>query len=280
MRMAIMAACCLTVLVKDTARAQAGAPPAFEAASVKRTNPQAVGGGLRGGPGTDDPGQISYSNLPLASILMTAYHVQFFQISGPDWIKTERYDIAAKIPSGATQQQFDSMLQGLLAERLRIAVHHETRDFRAYELAAGKNGPKLKESAANVSPDQALPPSLKQLSPETRSMVLSGMPIATSRGVLMVGRARPIAELVDDLGMILGSPVVNKSSLSGKYDYTLEFERPQGAPSSAGGGGDPADSFPSIFTAVQEQLGLKLEEKKLPFDVLVIDHVERTPTDN
>jgi uncharacterized protein (TIGR03435 family) len=123
----------LGALISIPAFGQDVAQPAFEAASVSRANPQAVGGGFRGGPGTDDPGQITYVNVPLLRFLMAAYHKQPFQISGPDWLTTESYDIAAKIPEGATQQQFELMLQRLLAERFHLAAHHETRDYKAYE---------------------------------------------------------------------------------------------------------------------------------------------------
>jgi len=274
MRVSVIGAC-FVVIIPGIAFGQPAAPSAFEVASVRRANPQTVGGGLRGGPGTDDPGRIAYSNMPLVSVLINAYHVQPFQISGPDWLKTERYDIAAKIPEGVTQSQYDLMLQILLAERFHLVLHHETRDFRAYELVAGKNGPKLKESVPNTGADQAIPPALKDLAPATRSMVLAGMPLATSTGVLMAGRGRFVKELVEDLSLILGAPVVDRTGLAGKYDYTLEFERPQGVAPSATAGTAPGDSPPTVLTAVQEQLGLKLEEKKLPFDVLVVDRAEK-----
>ncbi len=263
----------LLALVRGAAFGQAVAPPAFEVATVRRANPQAVGGGLRGGPGTDDPGRIAYSNLPLLSLLVTAYHMRPFQIFGPDWLKTEKYDVAAKIPDGATETQFEMMLQRLLAERFHLALHHETRDFRAYELVVGKNGPKLKESVPNAAPDQSLPPTFGQLSPETRSAVVAGMPLATNRGVFSAGRIRAVEGLAEDLSMFLGAPVVNSTGLTGRYDYNLAFERP---------GSDAADGdpLPSIFTAVQEQLGLRLEEKKLPFDVVVVDRADKVPAEN
>ena len=96
----------------------------------------------------------------------------------------------------------------------------------------------------------------------------------------MAGRGRLVKELVEDLGLILGAPVVDRTGLAGKYDYTLEFERPQAAAPPVAAGTAPGDPPPSIFTAVQEQLGLKLEEKKLPFDVLVVDRAEKIPAEN
>lgn len=265
------------VLAVSSALGQPPDPPAFEVASVRRSNPDAVGGMLRGGPGTDDPGQFTHTNFPLQWILRTAFGVQPFQLSGPVWLSTEKYDIVAKIPPGTTQQQFQAMLQRLLAERFHLTVHRETRDFKGYELVVARNGPKLKQSAPNAAPDQTLPPSFGELPPETRSAVLAGMPLGTSKGVLMAGRAGAIGVLVGDLSMILGMPIVNKTGLTGTYDYNLAFE-PQVRLAAAGT--DQGDPLPSIFTAIQEQLGLRLEEKKLPFEVVVIDHADKVPTDN
>jgi uncharacterized protein (TIGR03435 family) len=261
------------MLFCSAAFGQAVAQPAFEVASVRRGDSSMPGGYLRGGPGTTEPGQITGLNISLVSVLMRAYRVQFFQISGPDWLNSEKYDIAAKIPEGS-QQQFDLMLRNLLAERFHLALHHETRYLPAYELVLTKNTPKLRESGPNTTPDEALPPALKQLSPAVRSMVLLGNPIMTRTRVLIAGRMKSLAWLAEMFqNMIFGGvPVLDTTGLTGKYDFTLEFERPGADP-----GGDP---LPSIFTAVQEQLGLKLDEKKLPFDVVVVDHADKVPTDN
>ena len=101
---------------------------------------------MRGGPGSPDPGQITYSNVSLKQVLTNAYGIKSYQVSGPKWLDSERFDIVAKIAMGATKEQFQMMLQNLLAERFKLAVHHETKELPIYALVVGKGGPKLKET--------------------------------------------------------------------------------------------------------------------------------------
>src|ERR1700683_2249792 len=134
-----------------------GATPSFEVATIKPAAPPAAsmgaGGmkiairmGAQGGPGTSDPGQITYSNLPLKSLLVNAYGVKGYQISGQAWIDPERFDIVAKVPKGASKDDVKLMLQNLLAERFKLTLHREKKDLPMYALVVGKNGPKMKES--------------------------------------------------------------------------------------------------------------------------------------
>ena len=123
----------------------------FEVASVKRTPPpepnaRVFFGPPRGGPGTSDPGQITWTNAALRNILMTAYDVQTYQITAPDWMNTERYDIVAKVPAGATKAQVNVMWQNLLKERFGMVLHHESKEFQVDELTVAKGGSKLKET--------------------------------------------------------------------------------------------------------------------------------------
>lgn len=205
------------------------------------------------------------------------------------------------------------MMQNLLIERFKLAVHREKKDLPVYELTVAKSGPKLKASAGEAdAPDPAgrgaAPPppprpgqmprdadGFPQLPPGRRSMM-----------IMMPGRAR--WRLVDEsmeqfsksLQGMAGRPVNDSTGLTGKYDFELSFAPAAGGmglmgrgpmialpppPPGAGGPGGPDtsasdDSVPSIFTAVQDQLGLKLESKKGPVDTLVIDHIEKTPTEN
>ena len=138
-------------------------PAAFEVASIKTAAPTASAGMfrvmMRGGPGSADPGQLTYSNVTLKNVLMNAYGVKGYQISGPSWLDSERYDIAAKIPKGATKEQFMLMLQNLLAERFKLTLHREKKDLPMYALVVGKSGPKMKESVDGAVPaDGAGPP--------------------------------------------------------------------------------------------------------------------------
>src|SRR5947209_8710373 len=123
----------------------------FEVASIKPapppSDPHKFMVGMRGGPGTPDPGQITYSNVTIRNVLMNAYDVKEFQISGPAWLNNERYDITAKVPPGTTKEQFKLMLQNLLAERFKVTLHHETKDLPMFALVVAKGGSKLKESA-------------------------------------------------------------------------------------------------------------------------------------
>jgi uncharacterized protein (TIGR03435 family) len=271
----------------------------FEVASM-RYAPMPPGGvsvTRQGGPGTDDPTRLTYRNVPLKSILLNAYGLKDFQISGPGWIDTERYDINANIAPGTTKEQFNVMMQNLVTERLKMAAHHEKKDFSAYALVVGKDGMKMKESAAS-KPDTAPPADGKALRALTKSgsdgfpalppgrstWVMSSAPghnRMTAAGLAMSGFAVFLENQI-------GRPVADETGLPAKYDFKLDFSKEglMGAMALAGPqprlgpNDDPSDTGPFIFQAVQDQLGLKLEEKKVPFDVLVIDHLEKMPADN
>lgn len=284
----------------------------FGVATVKPWQPPGNGGiiiGGRGGPGTPDPGRINYNGMSLKMLLTRAYDVKPYQISGPAWLDSERYDIAATIPEGATKEQFNVMLQNLLADRFGIKLHRETKDFPLYELSVAKNGPKLKASVVdpNTPPDAPLPPPSgpppigKDGFPQLPAGRKAQMMMLTPQGFRIVANVQPISGLADMLGNQLGVPVVDKTGLSGTFDYTLYFSRdsvpgpaglaglppPPPPPPGVGPGpgqgpapsGDEAEA-PSLFAAVQDQLGLKLDKKRGPLDLLVIDHAEKVPTEN
>jgi len=307
------------------------ATPSFEVATIKPAAPPAssmgAGGGMKfairmgaqGGPGTSDPGQITYSNLPMRSLLVNAYGVKSYQVSGPTWIDTERFDIVAKVPKGASKDDVKLMLQNLLAERFKLTLHREKKELPMYALVVGKNGPKMKESPpdapdsrdANGVQDPAAAAANEQKAKQALENALRNMkdgvpppPALAGRGtsmMMMPGRARmssqkeTMALFAEWLANQLDRPVVDQTGLTANYGVTLEY-----APESAGGrgpmgmalppmpsggeGGMPpeADSqaAPSLFTALQEQLGLKLEQKKGLVDLLVVDHLEKTPTEN
>jgi uncharacterized protein (TIGR03435 family) len=118
----------------------------FEVASVKITGSSRVRG-MRGGPGSSDPEQITYSGVPIKEVLKRAYGVRTYQLAGPDWLDTVLYDISAKIAAGTTAEQFQIMLQNLLKERFDLVLHHESREAAVYELVVGRNGPKLTRAA-------------------------------------------------------------------------------------------------------------------------------------
>lgn len=286
----------------------------FDVASIKPAAPQQPGRmmmGMRGGPGTADPGQVTLSNMPLSRIIMNAYDVKSFQVSGPSWLDSEHFDITAKVPKDATKEQFHVMLQNLLAERFKLQVHKEHKEVPIYALTVAKGGIKIKESAKDDQAHGAAPqdPALQRADappPEPPPMGRDGMPrMAPGRrgamimfgpnGFRMQGSHETMAALADVLSNQLGRPVIDMTGLTAEYDYTLNFS-PEGlagmrgmpmpmggAPVGAGPapeGGREAESGPSIFSAVQEQLGLKLESRKGPVDLIVVDSVEKTPTEN
>jgi uncharacterized protein (TIGR03435 family) len=253
----------------------------FEAASVKRSQPPANGRvlvGGRGGPGSADPGRVVYSFMPLKWLLAIAYGVKQYQISGPGWLETERYDIVATVPDGTSKAQFPMMLQTLLTDRFGIELHHETRELPVYELSVAKNGSKLKPPAADPN-----------ARPGTSRMSL------TPGGFHLEGHAEPASHLAIILEDQLASPVVDKTGLSGTFDFTLDFSResvqnsalaglPPPPPANPPGpvtapAGDPTEA-PSLFTAIQEQLGLKLDKKRGPLDVIVLDRAEKVPKED
>lgn len=336
MRPAILGAG-LIVFTSCAAFGQAAAEsPTFEVASVKPAEPQTMGMMrvmMRGGPGSADPGQITYSNVTLKNLMVNAYAVKEYQINGPKWLDSERFDIVAKIPKGATKEEFKLMLQNLLAERFKLTLHHETKDLPMYALVVGKGGSKLKESVADdatasgaapqggaagsVGPSASAPPPPPPPGSDgagafTGRMRVGadGMPQlpagAGKNGMTMMmtnGRMRlvfnrqPITALTVMLSNQLGRPVVDATELKAKYDFNLDFAPdgmngpmgmmppPPPQHDGAAGGGAPMASAPdaggpAIFTALQEQLGLKLEQRKGPVDLLVIDRLEKVPTEN
>ena len=290
---------------------------AFEAASIKPASlPTPDGRGMirimppSGGPGTKDPGRINYPFASLKYLLFTAFNVKDFQISGPSWLDTEHFEIIATMPPSTTKEQFRIMLQNLLAERFKLAIHRDSKDLPMYSLVVNKGGPKLKVSdPSNGDPDASpmLPPSgPPKIGPDGFPEL---PPIGGRAGlfnIMMPGRAKMVAhlqtmqDLADRLSTQLAKPVIDNTGLKDKYDFTIIFlpdqmNGPMGLmppPAGAGavtvagpgpGGIAPsadADPVPTLFAALQAQLGLKLEAQKGPVEIIIIDHMEKTPTDN
>ena len=259
--------------------------PSFDVASIKPNH---------GGTGFfrigASPGRFVADNGTLRFLLQYAYRVKDAQIVGaPSWIDSEHYDIEAKTDdsSADTQRKLMSdeqgaqlrlMVQSLLADRFKLALHHDTKELPIYALVVAKNGPKLHESAATSDdPPPSGPPTPDGPQPR-HSMRMMG------RGNLSIN-AGNLDMFADLLSHQLGLMIVNKTGLKGSYDFTLKWTPDEGQGQMPGGPppGDapppPDASGPTIFTALQEQLGLKLESQKGPVDTIVIDHVER-PSEN
>ena len=295
--------------VEATARAQRTAPAThppltFEAASVKPSNPAAGPfGRTMGGPGTKDPGRIRYSNMSLKWLLVTAYGVNDFQIEGPGWIENERFDIDATMPAETTKEQLRDMLRSLLVERFKMSIHRDTKDAPAYTLVVGRNGLKIAEALpAAPSPDGGPPAAV---SPQQFERDRDGFPKLPPGGppnmlqFVVLHRARlqarlqTLDDLISRLSYLLGHPVANATGLTGKYDFTLTFATAGTALNNAPGPPLPppppgeitpnaaeTETAPDLLSAVQSQLGLKLEAKKAPVEFIVIDRAEKTPLVN
>jgi uncharacterized protein (TIGR03435 family) len=263
--------------------------PSFDVASIK---PDHGGTGLfriRA-----DTGRFVADNATLRFLLQYAYRVKDSQISGaPSWIDSEHYDIEAKRDDSSADRQpklgddeegaqLRLMVQSLLADRFKLTLHHETKELPIYALVVAKNGPKLRESAN--TPEDSVP-----LGPPTPDGPQPRHSVRMGRGELSIN-----AESLDMFADLLsrqrevGRLVVNQTGLKGNYDFTLNWtpDASQGQMLSLPGGGPPGDvappldaSGPTIFTALQEQLGLKLESQKGPVDTIVIDHMEK-PSEN
>lgn len=294
---AIVAPAAVGVATDSRVRAQSPQPspaPAFEVASIKPNNSGDGRVMMQQQPG----GRFTATNIPLRLLIRNAYQLQDFQIVGaPSWINSERYDIVAKAEDGTPPEtpsldrtgpnRIQLMIRSLLAERFQLVAHDETRELPIYALVLarsdGKLGPELRKSEVDCNAVFAAgrgrgmpppPPGPPQAGERPQCGIRIGM------GNLAMG-GTPLSQFANSLAMFVGRTVQDKSGLTGNYDVTLTWtpdqmpQRPPGAPEPP-----PADpNGPSIFTALQEQLGLKLDSQKGPVSVLVIDRVER-PKEN
>jgi uncharacterized protein (TIGR03435 family) len=228
--------------------------PAFEVASVKPDQSQTGIDRVQ-----NSNGSLMIVNVSLKRIIGLAYGVddgQDYLFSGPEWLDSERFDISAKYPLETPRADYLLMFQRLLDERFGLRLHHESRPFTAYALTVAKGGSKLRPT-----------PNAGAYRFSVQKGHASGFSITMP---MLAGRlSRP--------GFELDRRVVDMTGLTGAFDFTLDWS-PNGAASD-----DPADApaGPSLFTALQEQLGLKLElRKNMPLEVLVVDHAEKVPAAN
>jgi uncharacterized protein (TIGR03435 family) len=195
---------------------------------------------------------------------MSAYSVKQHQISGPQWMNTTGFNIVAKLPPGVTKEQIKVMLQNLLAERFKLVAHRETTDLPVFALIVGKSGPKL---AAAKDPEAG------------------GGSFGPWKGnPREVATNKTMRSFADFLSPFLERPVVDMTGLNGTYDFTLywaaEYPMVKPAPRASGVEAEIPEPAPTIFEAVQDQLGLRLEPRKASIEILVVDHVEKIPTEN
>ncbi len=257
----------------STIDVNASGRPSFEVATVR---PNATGGArvsmliLPGG-------TWQATNVTLESMIRMSYRLQQSQlVGGPDWIYTDRFDIIAKSATGTLASDFAPRMQSLLAERFKLKLHNEARDLPIYSLVTatqdGRLGPQLTPAAFDCTAAAArerAPSSIAPRKPDERPTcgTLNRMGRVMGGGVSMEQMAQTLAQYT-------GRTVVDRTGLSGHFDYDLEFEADPAVPGRGLGGG-----FPTLAIALQEQLGLKLDPERATVDVLVIDSIER-PTEN
>lgn len=251
----------IAILAATGLFAQTPARPQFEVASVK---PSEQNGTMyvRALPG----GRLLV-NAPVRLMIMNAYGLQFSQLAGgPDWLSSETWSVDARADGNPTRDQLMPMLQSLLEERFHLKAHHESREASVYALTVAKNGPRL-TAPKDGTCATPVPGEPEPAAPPCGRLRISMSP----QGVLMEGGRAAMSELVRVLAIPLRSPVVDQTGLEGAYDIRLQFidDGPGAVP-------PPADATsPGIYSAIEEQLGLKLKAAKAAIDVLVIDHIDR-----
>ena len=217
--------------------------PSFEVASIRLSTDKA--GIMTVGP--PETGTYTIRGVMLYGLVQQAYNVPYEQISGIEKLGSERYDVSAKAEPGVllTPENLAPRMQRLLAERFHLAVHKENKVFDGYALLVAKGGPRLTPTAGGQQAGSIFPGGLRLMD-------------------------TPLSSFATSLRSLAGRPVMDKTGIQGRYDFKLSFARLD----------DPDSTLPSFSTALEEQLGLKLEPAKVALDLVVIDHVERIPTEN
>ena len=256
-----------TLALSAIAALTAADQPKFEVAPVKRTDRGSI----------KNPGTVTLQGDPLKIVLMEAFQVKRYQIVGPSWLDEDCFEIVAKMPEGATSDQIPAMLQALLTERFKLAAHKEDRPRPVYALVVGKSGPKFKEADM----------SFRRMGPRPGQVTFRAA--TDTRGFK---GSMTMASLAGFLTNSLDRPVQDFTGLKGTYDIDVSWgpdpDIDQPSPFSDGirpasaeaGASVPGAPTATIFTAIQDSLGLRLEPRNEQVVMLVIDHVERIPIEN
>jgi uncharacterized protein (TIGR03435 family) len=284
----------LVVFGAVAAFGQNASRPEFEVATIRpsaQTSQDGVTAGVR-----IDGAQVRCAYLTLKDYIATAYRVKLYQISGPDWIGTDRFDIAATLPAGVPTNQIPEMLQRLIEERFQMKMRREKKDFPVYVLEMAKGGLRMHENAPDPNASNA---DAKAPANVTGGGSAQGVSVNLGRGSSYTfsdnkfeAKRLTMAFLAASLERFVDRPMIDMTDLKGSYDFTLDVtpEDYQAmmirAAVSAGVVMPPqalrfldGASFASLFDAMQK-VGLKLDARKAPLDLLVIDDARKTPTDN
>jgi uncharacterized protein (TIGR03435 family) len=241
------------------------APLSFEVAIIKAAKP-APGGASSS---RTTRGRVEFRSVSLRDCIATAYRVKEYQISAPAWLGEEQWEIVAKMPEGAPSNQMPEMLQTLLASRFKLQVHREKKEFPGVALVVGSGGPKLKKSEEGGGAGRG------------------GIRLSTGpAGGRIIAPRATMAMLASTISVLIRRPVVDETLIAGTYDVDLEYgpddlatAMPPNPDAGAGQAGSASEPRASIFSSVQK-IGLKLESRKIPLDVIVVDHAEKTPIEN
>jgi uncharacterized protein (TIGR03435 family) len=262
---------------------------------------------------TVEGARVDIRYMSLSRLILTAYRLKPYQLSGPDWMKTQRFDILAKIPEGGSKDQVPEMLQWLLAERFKLAIHRENKEQPVYALVVGKNGQKLQPPAPDAdAPLPNMPGGRGLYTPGGEASVDANGNVALTGGALgpmRGGRGADGGMKMDMLKISMSGladlltphgdrPVVDMTDLEGVYRFTFVMIPPassgdggrKGGPTGDGAGGRdggtgpgadaPRDIFGDALFQALEKAGLKLEKSKAPVATIIVDHLEKTPTEN
>ena len=267
--------------------------PSFEVATIKPASPQPHRSSV-------SPAEVNISDVTVRNLIEQAYGIPWTAaenervLGGPAWLDTNRYDIVARIPNDLAEarqklsrdqqkQQISLMLQSLLVERFHLKVHFESRDLTVYALVVAKPNPHLVASTNQRESTAPEGPGPIQLPSKPEDVHHGIMVFYSGQSAQMTARQASLDDLARwfaGYSEVGGRPVVNQTGLSGLYDFTLRWTRQSLAAAPQPGSSDAAGSdAPPLFTALPDQLGLRLKRTKAPVEVILIDHVD-PPTDN
>jgi uncharacterized protein (TIGR03435 family) len=294
-RLLLVAATCFGLAIASSAQIiHASDPlPSFEVATIKPASSQPQ-------LSSASPAEVHISNVTVRNLIEQAYGIPWTSadnervLGGPAWLDTNHYDIAARIPGDLAEarqrlsrdqqkQQISLMLQSLLAERFHLKLHFETRVLAVYALVVAKPNPHLVESTNQPAQESPAPISLPSKPEDPKDLRHGILVLYNGQSAQMTAKQASLDDLVHwfaGYSEVGGRPVVNQTGLSGLYDFTLRWTRQSLAVTPQPGSSDAADSdAPPLFTALPNQLGLRLKSAKAPAEVILIDHTD-PPTDN
>lgn len=238
---------------------EAAKTPEFETASIKPSDAVRPIGTFLTGCSTPEPGRFVCVRTSFRGLVMSAYGVNRYQVSGPEWMDSENFEIAAKVPAGASREQVNLMLQHLLAGRFQMTVHRETKDVPVYVLVVSKDGHQLKpfKDEDGKAPGGAAG-AAQEFPGDLNTSLYNGVYEIEATGLTVPMLLNLISDQLD-------RPTLDETGLTGRYNFTLSFA---------------LGARPSLFSAIQSQLGLKLEPKTIQMQTIVVDQAGKTPAAN